>query len=384
MLDDQEMVTQRQQQDEQQRVRARQRDDKARDDKAREEQEFQEEARMEQERDDEERRLARSQPDKRIDAAPVKPSAFGASRQPADESTSPASEDTTLVGAPPSPASEDTTLVGAPSAQRDSGSKKKIAGLLLVAVLLAVSAFMVFKSTRHHDRASVAAITPSPSVAAPAAGLLEPAPTRTAHEVAPAPVVDLPARIPAVATLAPDDAAPETQAVGGAGVTALDATDAGAAIDPATTATEVQPVVVTNAELGARLDRIEALLQEIKGRTVSGPTASTATSAALASTSATPRTHGTRRRPRRAVADSAPTPAGPPMSGQLVSVDLWGGTPSVVVASGLPGDGRVRVLRQGDVYNGVVLQAVDPVARSATFGTPGSNRSFTLNMNQGG
>ena len=69
--------------------------------------------------------------------------------------------------------------------------------------------------------------------------------------------------------------------------------------------------------------------------------------------------------------------------GQLLAVDMWNGAPSVVVGTGLPGDNRLRVLRQGDAYNGVALLSVDPVAKTATF-RAGTGRSFTLSVNDGG
>lgn len=96
------------------------------------------------------------------------------------------------------------------------------------------------------------------------------------------------------------------------------------------------------------------------------------------------------RKPVRAKA-SAPAPATqvaaasskPALSGQLVSVDMWNGEPSVVVASGIPGDRRVRVLRPGDVINGMALKSADPVTRTATFVAPGSP-GVTLSVSQGG
>lgn len=73
----------------------------------------------------------------------------------------------------------------------------------------------------------------------------------------------------------------------------------------------------------------------------------------------------------------------PKLSGQLVSVDMWNGQPSVVVASGQPGDRRVRVLRPGDVINGLALRSADPATQSATFAVPGS-AGLTLYVSQGG
>jgi len=73
----------------------------------------------------------------------------------------------------------------------------------------------------------------------------------------------------------------------------------------------------------------------------------------------------------------------PKLSGQLVSVDMWNGQPSVVVASGLTGDRRVRVLRPGDVINGLALRSADPATQSATFAVPGSS-GLTLYVSKGG
>lgn len=79
----------------------------------------------------------------------------------------------------------------------------------------------------------------------------------------------------------------------------------------------------------------------------------------------------------------AEKPAAPALSGQLIAVDMWNGEPSVVVASGLPGDRRMRVLRPGDVVNGMALKSADPVSRTATFVAPGSP-GLTLSVSQGG
>lgn len=78
-----------------------------------------------------------------------------------------------------------------------------------------------------------------------------------------------------------------------------------------------------------------------------------------------------------------PTAPTQKLSGQLVSVDMWNGQPSVVVASGIAGDRRVRVLRPGDVINGLALRSADPVTQSATFAVPGS-AGLTLYVSQGG
>lgn len=87
--------------------------------------------------------------------------------------------------------------------------------------------------------------------------------------------------------------------------------------------------------------------------------------------------------PQQPAAATAPAKPAAPLGGQLVAVDMWNGEPSVVVASGLPGDRRLRVLRPGDVVNGLALKSADPVSKSATFAAPGSV-GLTLYVSQGG
>lgn len=87
--------------------------------------------------------------------------------------------------------------------------------------------------------------------------------------------------------------------------------------------------------------------------------------------------------PQQPATTTAPAKPAAPLGGQLVAVDMWNGEPSVVVASGLPGDRRLRVLRPGDVVNGLALKSADPVSKSATFASPGS-AGLTLYVSQGG
>lgn len=107
------------------------------------------------------------------------------------------------------------------------------------------------------------------------------------------------------------------------------------------------------------------------------------------STPRAPRAGGRAPAARTAVAAAPQQPAtvqakpAAPLGGQLVAVDMWNGEPSVVVASGLPGDRRLRVLRPGDVVNGLALKSADPVSKSATFAAPGS-AGLTLYVSQGG
>lgn len=70
---------------------------------------------------------------------------------------------------------------------------------------------------------------------------------------------------------------------------------------------------------------------------------------------------------RRLAPRPAPAPAAPKPTHQVLSVDMWDGRPSVVVGViGAPA-GQVRVLAQGDSYNGVTLTAVDVAGQRATF-----------------
>lgn len=161
---------------------------------------------------------------------------------------------------------------------------------------------------------------------------------------------------------------------------------------------------VSNEELMQRLQLLEGLVtqlvqQQQKAAAKATPTAAAAAPAGEpAATTATPAASVQQRRPApRANVAKAPTakpakqakaaaPAAQPtpaLGGQLVSVDMWNGEASVVITSGLPGDRRVRVLRPGDVVNGMALRSADPVTRSATFVAPGS-QGLTLYVSQGG
>jgi len=148
----------------------------------------------------------------------------------------------------------------------------------------------------------------------------------------------------------------------------------------------------TRKQIDERLQRIESIIQELRVRLET----LTSTGARLASdkpeqgTTATGRALAPTpvRRPQRpAVAKASPPPQPPAqplmLGGQLLAVDIWNGEASVVVGTGLPGDDRTRVLRPGDVYNGLALQAADPATGTATFMVPGG-RKFTLSTQQGG
>lgn len=166
---------------------------------------------------------------------------------------------------------------------------------------------------------------------------------------------------------------------------------------------------VTNEELMLRLQKLELLLAQLqmqaqatgqppsvaKAAPAAAPAVGT-TTAPAASAAPAPRPAAARMTkavpPKHAQHAKAAAPAKPTASaavpatalgGQLVSVDMWNGEASVVISSGLPGDRRVRVLRPGDVVNGLALRSADPVTRSATFAAPGS-QGLTLYVSQGG
>lgn len=160
---------------------------------------------------------------------------------------------------------------------------------------------------------------------------------------------------------------------------------------------------VSNEELMQRLQLLEGLVtqlvqqqQKAAAKATTAPAAAPSAEKAAATEPATPVAQPRRTarpanvakapaaKPAKQAKTSAPAaqPA-PALGGQLVSVDMWNGEASVVITSGLPGDRRVRVLRPGDVVNGMALRSADPVTRSATFVAPGS-QGLTLYVSQGG
>ena len=85
---------------------------------------------------------------------------------------------------------------------------------------------------------------------------------------------------------------------------------------------------------------------------------------------------------RRPVPRPAPAPAAPKPMHQVLSVDMWDGRPSVVVGViGAPA-GQVRVLAPGDTYNGVTLTAVDVAGQRATFSDGARSVSIAVERQQ--
>lgn len=68
----------------------------------------------------------------------------------------------------------------------------------------------------------------------------------------------------------------------------------------------------------------------------------------------------------------------PKYEGELLSVDMWGGKPSVVVSTGNPTDKRVRILSPGDSFNGITLREASVQNRTASFDVGGGK---TVHMN---
>lgn len=160
----------------------------------------------------------------------------------------------------------------------------------------------------------------------------------------------------------------------------------------------VAPIAAsTEAELNARLDRLEALVGSlIEGLRANGYITTndgvgelplTAASFAPYRVAPAPAAAPVRRAPVRKVAQSKPAPvkpvarptqAGP--SQQLLSVDLWNGRPSVVVSNGDPRAPLIKVMQPGDTFNGITLNSADVATQRATFSDGG--RSISLDAAQ--
>lgn len=142
-----------------------------------------------------------------------------------------------------------------------------------------------------------------------------------------------------------------------------------------------------------KLQRIEAVALDLQAK-LQGVHTQMAARPVLVAESNVPQAGGgaasSHPRPLRPVRSAATRPGTLPVApraatlgGQLLAVDLWAGHASVVVGTGTPGDQRIRVLRPGDRYNGVVLLSADPAAGTASFQVQGG-RSFTLSVQAGG
>lgn len=139
-------------------------------------------------------------------------------------------------------------------------------------------------------------------------------------------------------------------------------------------------------ELNARLDRMEARLnQVIEGLRAQGYILGDAGAngepllpTAFAPHQVTPPVPA-RHAPVRRPAPKAPVVKAPAVTRQqLLSVDMWDGRPSVVVGNGDQENPQVKVLQQGDSFNGITLNSVDVAGQRATF-TDGA-RSISLGV----
>lgn len=142
-------------------------------------------------------------------------------------------------------------------------------------------------------------------------------------------------------------------------------------------------------ELNARLDRMEARMTDvIEGLRAQGyiigdaganraPLPTTAFAPRqVVPTVATPVRRAPVRKPNPPVRVVKSLPA--ITRQQLLSVDMWDGRPSVVVGNGDAKNPQVKVLQQGDTFNGITLNTVDVEGQRATF-TDGA-RSISLDV----
>lgn len=93
-----------------------------------------------------------------------------------------------------------------------------------------------------------------------------------------------------------------------------------------------------------------------------------------------PRQVGRTARPVRvapgAQAPHATQPSAKPDAGvQLLAVDLWAGTPSVVLGTTAPGDTRIKVMQPGDQVNDVALKRADLAGQRATLALRGGQEA---------
>ncbi|WCM90521.1 hypothetical protein [Acidovorax sp. NCPPB 3576] len=116
-----------------------------------------------------------------------------------------------------------------------------------------------------------------------------------------------------------------------------------------------------------RLERLESQLARIETLLTQRPPSQAAPAVPAANAAVSATRPQVRPRVPAAKPAAAVKPEEPKIAGQLLSVDLWDGRPSIVVGTGETADQRVRVLQQGDSYNGITLKSIDVAARRATF-----------------
>jgi hypothetical protein len=232
---------------------------------------------------------------------------------------------------------------------------------------------------------------PAMAAAPPVAVAADVAPMPLPAEVGVTPAA--PATVSA-ALAAPTEAAGLTPSQPEQGEVDTAAVEAANASGPSVSAGTQAPARASTTGVEQQLQRLEAAVAELQAQLAarSVPVAAgpePMPSAQLHPPGGTARPPVPTPRPARAVPTRPPGGVDPSRAGQgswggqLLAVDLWAGQPSVVVGTGLPGDGRTRVLRPGEQFNGVALLSADPAAGTATFQVQGG-RPFTLSLKAGG
>lgn len=253
----------------------------------------------------------------------------------------------------------------APGAQQ--GSRGRV--FVLCIAVIAALAFAGYKYTRSAGTPKAAAASETPLTA----GL--------------PPVADVAPRAEPAGPALPSEPAADAQPTSGEDGNLLG--QISPAGRPQSTGTETEPntggadqppeTAGADPALQQRLQTVETLVQELReqlGRLEGQQSAFAATAARLTAQRSAPRARPT---PRRvASAPAAPEPAAPKLGGRLLAVDSWGGVPSVIVGTGLPGDKRTRVMRPGDSYNGISLLEASRARGEATFMADGKPFKLTL------
>nr|WP_186329829.1 hypothetical protein [Variovorax boronicumulans] len=266
-----------------------------------------------------------------------------------------------------------------PGAQK--GGRSRV--LLLGAALVAALAFAGYKYMRSPGSQMAAApgsespltaglppVFDEPTRTGPAGPALPSAPPETAQPAAAA----QPAQADAGNLLAQVSTSTTAQAV--AVSTPASATGAAGQAPAAAGAGELPAAAGAGPALQERVQTVEALVQELREQMarLEGQQAELTAKAAAPRPASRPRPVS---RPV-AAAPVAPEPAAPKLPGRLLAVDSWGGVPSVIVGTGIPGDKRTRVLRPGDTYNGVSLVEANRARGEATFIADGKQFRLTL------
>ena len=241
-------------------------------------------------------------------------------------------------------------------------------GWIAIAVMLAMAVFATIDALRpkspHRLEADVQQGTPEPAAVVPLSE--EPATTTPPSPALPAQplgIAELPL-VPDQSPVAPAESGPAP---------APAASSIPAAAPEALPAAPAHPVQQIEAVM-ARLDALMAALQA-KGYIKPGERIDTIAAESLQPYPAAvpqerrvePPRAPARARPAATSPVPSPVPASTGPGAQLLAIDLWNGTPSVVVGTGVPGDNRLKMMQPGDVINGVALKHVDMAGQRATF-----------------